>query len=181
MGLTRAFVALDLPETVQAALARVSARLSEGRIVEPENLHLTLVFLGEIDDLTLEEVHDGLGAVHASGFALRIGGLGVFGGEAPRALWAGVAADAALSHLQAKVAQAARRAGAEVPRRRFVPHVTLARFRPGRDAPPTRVLADHAGIALAPFPVRQFGLYASHLSGHGAAYEELARYPLSSG
>ena len=183
MGVTRAFAAIGLPEDARGALLRLTDRLRGGRRVDEENLHLTLVFLGELAEPELEEVHDAFGAVRCPGFSLRVTGLDCFGGARPRALWAGVEGEPALDHLQGKLAQAARAAGVEVPGRRFVPHVTLAQFKESAGPPAglAEVLTAHAGVRLAPFPVRGFGLYASHLTSDGAVYEELAAYPLVAG
>ena len=180
MGLTRSFVAIDLPEQTRAALSRIPVDLPRARIVDGDSLHLTLAFLGAIEASVLEEVHDALSGLRAPGFQMKIERLGCFGRARPRALWAGVVPDPALKHLQSKVSAAVRAAGTDLPRRRFVPHVTLARFASGaaEDAPLTRLIAAHAGLSLSPFPVRSFALFASHLGAHGAEYEELARYPL---
>jgi 2'-5' RNA ligase len=86
--------------------------------------------------------------------------------------------------LQRKIATAAMRAGVDLPARRFVPHVTLGRFRP---PPPEdrmrleRAVAMQGGFRAGPVPVTDFVLYRSTLSRHGSRYDELARYPLMAG
>ena len=85
-----------------------------------------------------------------------------------------------LRHLQAKVETAARGAGLDLPARRFVPHVTLARL-PERLASLGRLqqeVAMRSGYAAPRFAVADFRLYRSRLAASGASYEELARYPL---
>ena len=180
MGVTRAFVALPLPDRVRDGLATIAGEIPSGHPVDAEAMHLTLAFLGDQDEAALEELHDELSATHRPGFALRITGLGVFGGAQPRALWAGIAPEPGLNDLQKAVTRAARTAGIVLKHRRFVPHVTLVRFRKTwvEDAAFSRFVAGHAGFALPAFEVRAFALYASHLRADGALYEELARYPL---
>ena len=98
-------------------------------------------------------------------------------------VYAGVAANPALRHLQAKVDTAARGAGFALPARKYVPHVTLARLPDrleGRERL-ERAVAERGGYAAPAFPVAAFGLFRSHLAGGGAIYEELACYPLTDG
>ncbi|MEO0761285.1 MAG: RNA 2',3'-cyclic phosphodiesterase, partial [Pseudomonadota bacterium] len=127
----RAFVALPLPDRVAWALEGAQAGLPVGRAVPVENFHVTLVFLGELPGTVLEDVHDALSGVRAPAFSIAIDGVGLFGGATPSSLHARVTGDPGLAHLQAKVEQAARRAGVSVKAGRFVPHVTLARFGQG--------------------------------------------------
>lgn len=180
MGLTRAFVALPLPGDVRAALVRVQAGLPMGRRVAEEILHVTLLFLDDRTKDELEELHQALAALHCLAFDVRIDGLGSFGKPTPRTLWAGVAQVDGLASLQKSIGRAARQAGLKLPARRFMPHVSLARFRGGTepDAAFHRYVAGHAGLAMAPFRAQWFSLFGSTLHPDGAVYEELSAYPL---
>lgn len=177
----RAFVAIPLPEAVRSQLAVQQFLLPLPRKVEPEEFHLTLAFLGEVRDEVLEAAHEGFLALRMPEFRLGIEGLGMFGGEKPRAVFAGVSASEELARLQAKVERAARVAGIEVERRKFLPHVTLGRF-----SPPgledrmrlERAVAEGGGFRGGEVEVRDFRLYRSHLGVKGNRYEELACYPL---
>lgn len=177
----RAFLALDLPAAVRDRLVVLQRLLPVPRLVPPENLHLTLAFLGEIAEPVAEDVHLALAALRAPAFALTLRGVGLFGGGRARSVHAGVVPEPALIGLARKVGTAARRAGAAPEARRFLPHVTLARFRPG-EADPLRLEAAVAavqGFRAGPFDVTAFGLWRSYLGEGQASYLELARYPLS--
>jgi RNA 2',3'-cyclic 3'-phosphodiesterase len=176
----RAFAALALPEPVRFDLMLVQQGLAVPRPVPPENLHLTLVFLGDVAEPRLDDVDLAFGQLRAPGFELALAGLGMFGGSRPRAVYADARDSAPLRHLQAKVETAARGAGLDLPARRFVPHVTLARL-PERLAGLGRLqqeVAMRSGYAAPRFIVEDFRLYRSRLAASGASYEELARYPL---
>ncbi len=183
----RVFVALDLPEGMVAPLLRLQAGLPLGRAVPEENLHLTLAFLGEVAEGTAEAVAEGLEAARLPAVALALTGLELFGGHrssghGPNLLAVG-AGGAGLEALHAKVMRAAREAGAVLPRRRFRPHVTIARL--PRALGPKEVgrlqafVTLNGRFALPPEPAPTVTLYRSHLSHEGAQYEALASFALS--
>lgn len=178
----RAFLGIDLPPAVRGALQVQQFLLPMPRKVEPENLHLTLIFLGDCPDPALEAAHDGFEALRERRFNLSLQGLGLFGKDKPRAAWAGVAPSPDLLHLQTKVETIARRAGCPIETRKFVPHVTLGRFPP--PPPPDamrleRAIAMGQGFRTDPWEVTNLTLWRSHLTGKAPHYEVLARYPLS--
>ncbi|ROT95853.1 RNA 2',3'-cyclic phosphodiesterase [Histidinibacterium lentulum] len=179
----RAFVALDLPPGAEAPLVHLQERLPLGRATDPDTFHVTLAFLGEeVDDETLGMVHDGLAALRLPPVPVAVTGLGTLGSASPAILMAEVALTSELETLQARVASCARRAGLTLERRRFRPHVTLARFRhrvAGADLERLRrFLEAEARFRLEPVPVTSFALYASTLTKAGPVHEELARYRL---
>ena len=178
----RLFVALPLPGAVTGALQDLQDALGQGRPVPAENMHLTLAFLDEQTPLVAEAVHEELEGIARAGFVLRLRGLGTFGAAAPTVVFAGVEPCEALTGLRDAVHRAARAAGVTLPRERFRPHVTLARFGKGRAGPMpdrlARFMEAHATFAPEPFAVTRFGLYRSHLARDGATHDLLADYPL---
>ncbi|TDK43870.1 RNA 2',3'-cyclic phosphodiesterase [Antarcticimicrobium luteum] len=178
----RAFIAIDLPEEVTAPLVRLQAGLPAGRPVAEENLHLTLAFLGDQEEVVLEGLHYELEGIKAPPFELCFSGLGTFGGNRPRILFADVAPESALTDLHRRVTGALRRAGMVPPRERFHPHVTLGRFGNGAAADVAArlrgFLAEHGDTPLPGFAVTGFGLYESTRHPSGVRYELLARYDL---
>lgn len=178
----RCFVAISLPEPLLDRLAALQDAIPSGRVTPPENLHLTLAFLGELTEEAALAAHEALGGLRAVPFEVQIAGVDLFGGKAPRVLYAGVRRSEALHDLHARIRSRLVGAGLQLQRERFRPHVTLARFGrpPGRDetARLGQFLQAHAAFELPPFPVASFSLYRSEL-GHGPArHTELARYPL---
>jgi 2'-5' RNA ligase len=175
----RLFVGLALPESLRARLRGLCAGVPGARWVRPENFHLSLRFIGDIDEGVADDVDAALGVIAAPSFSLEPRGAGVFGktGRA-RVLWAGIAPNPALSDLRDRVEAAVVRAGLAVETRRFSPHVTLARL---KRAPAGRVeqfVVDHADFRADPFPVTRFYLYSSLLSSTGAVYTREAAYDL---
>jgi 2'-5' RNA ligase len=178
----RVFVAIDLPDPVRNAIETLQEALPLGRAVDAEQLHLTLAFLGEQPVDRVEAAHEALEAVAAPAFDLRLTGLGVFDERRPRVVWAGVAEDGPLRGLRARVLSALRGAGLAVERRRFRPHVTLARLDPldgGGEARLAGFLSRWQAFPCPAFRVEGFGLWRSTLRPDGAIHEELARYPLA--
>jgi 2'-5' RNA ligase len=177
----RAFLGIDLPQSVRGALQVQQFLMPLPRKVEPENLHLTLVFLGNCPEPVLEAAHEGFDALREQRFSLSLLGLGLFGKAKPHTAWAGVAPSPALKHLQAKVEGIARRAGCEVDSRKFTPHVTLGRFptpEPAEVARLERAVALGSGFRSDPWEVTELTLWRSHLTARGPQYEVLVRYPL---
>jgi len=183
----RLFLALDLPEEHRAEIGRRAARLEgdlpPARWVPPDNLHLTLAFLGD----TAEEAVPGLLAAVTPAFAgcgpleLRVTGAGTFPpGRPARIGWVGIDGGTALLDLQRRVAEAAaHRLGLEPDRRPFHPHVTLARPRRpwNRRASEALTRAFEGGVG-GPFPAAEGVLYRSELSPRGARYTAVERLPL---
>ncbi len=176
----RLFVALDLPASLRQILGLLAGGLPGARWVPTDNHHLTLRFIGEMPGWQAEEIDHALAAIRAPGFPLTLAGIGVF--EKPGrggALWAGVERTPALEHLRAKVETALQRIGLEPERRRFQPHVTLARLDNAPEAKLAAWLQAHGLFRAAPVPVRHFTLFSSRLGKDRAVYEAEAEYELT--
>jgi RNA 2',3'-cyclic 3'-phosphodiesterase len=178
--LIRLFVGIGLPPELKLRLSLLCTGVPGAKWVDPGNFHLTLRFIGEVDEGVASDIDEALAQIRAARFALALAGIGHFGnGERPRQLWVGVDKSPALLHLQDKVESALMRMGLPPETRKFTPHVTLARFR----APPgprfQGYLAEHALFRAEPVPVDAFSLIASYLTKSGSIYEDKADYPLS--
>ncbi|MBC6416455.1 MAG: RNA 2',3'-cyclic phosphodiesterase [Rhodospirillales bacterium] len=176
----RLFVALSLPEAVRVHLHSLAGRLTAARWLDRDSYHITLRFIGEVDGGLADDIAHELAGLDGRAFQLSLAGLDHFGeGSRARALWARVEKTEPLLRLQQKVEQALQRAGCKPERRRFTPHVTLARlYRTPPDALYSFILK-HSLLRLGPFPVEDFVLYRSFLRSEGALYRAEAVYPLA--
>ncbi len=180
----RVFVAIDLPDAVRAVLEDVQEQVPVGRLMMAETLHLTLAFLGDQPRDLLLAADEELARISAAPFEVQLHGLGTFGARSPSVLWAGIRPDPALTALRERVRGAVRLAGLELPRERFRPHVTLARFSRLREEELERLrrfLARFGGVGLPVFQVDRITLFQSRLSSEGAVHDALEEYPLASG
>ncbi|MBR0657534.1 RNA 2',3'-cyclic phosphodiesterase [Plastoroseomonas arctica] len=176
----RLFVALGLPEAVSSQLAGLIGGIPGARWVPPENYHLTLRFIGEVEPWRAEEVDEALAVIRAKPFDLTLTGLGLFE-KAGRinALWVGIERCEGLLRLQSKVETALQRVGLDPERRRFAPHITLART---ERAAPDKLISFVQAHNLFRAPVmriEEFCLYSSKLGKEQAVYVPEVAYPLA--
>ena len=177
----RLFVALALPDNIRWQLRLLSGGLAGAmRWVPPENLHITLRFLGEVDGRDAHYVDAALAGIRAPRFSLRLKGVDAFtSSQRVKAVYAGVEKQPALQHLHDKVESAVVRAGMEPDGQKFVPHVTLTR---PKDTPFNKLqhyLAEHSLFKTEPFEVTHFTLYSSEMGSEQSVYTALRSYALS--
>ena len=153
--------------------------LSGARWIDPENYHLTLRFVGDVDGATAHDFMLALSEIEMKPFDLRLSGLASFGGNRPRALFAGLALSEELQVLQHANERAAREAGLPPEGRNYKPHVTLARLRGARANAVATYLEHQGGVAAEPFTVSRFVLYSSRDSVGGGPYVIEAAYDLA--
>lgn len=175
------FIAIDLPKPVGWELCRLVADPPRGvRPVRPAQVHLTLHFLGEVDDEGQASLCKSLAQVRYEPFLIAIRGTGVFPPRGrPTVLWAGVAESARLAELHAAIGTAIESCGLEVERRTYVPHITLARLTPAVPrAWAARVLHETAGLEVDGLVVDRFHLYESRRLDGATEHSVMATYPL---
>jgi len=174
----RLFSAIEIPRSIAERLTLLRTRITGARWIDPENYHLTIRFIGDVDGATARDFTDALSGVELPPFALRLNGLGSFGGHKPRAIFAGIAHSEGLDALRRANERAAREAGLPPEGRNFKPHVTLARLRNARAGAVAAYLEHQGGIAVEPFTVSRFVLFSSRNSVGGGPYVVEAAYPL---
>src|ERR1700716_111752 len=163
----RIFTGLEIPPDVGQELGMLRGGLPGARWIDPENYHLTLRFIGDVDDSTAHEVASLLGRGRRPALELRFDALASFGGRRPRAVIATLAQTPALMELQAEHERLMQRVGLEPEGRRYTPHVTLARWRESWSRQVADYLATRALIAPLPFTVSRFVLFSSRASFGG--------------
>ncbi|NHM14727.1 RNA 2',3'-cyclic phosphodiesterase [Xiamenia xianingshaonis] len=168
----RTFIALELPEAFVdevAGMARALGGAVEGRFAPRENYHLTLAFLGDVDDATTQQAMGALDEACARAVPVRLAadGLGKFGRASDATLWLGIAEDDGLMALAASVREGLASRRVPFDPKPFKPHVTLAR----------RVRIPKALLPPVPFPEPVFAtkatLFKSTLDRQGAIYKPL--------
>ena len=177
----RLFVALDLPQAVKQSLEPLAKGLGDVRWLAPEQQHLTLRFIGDVDNGAVHDIAEALATVPARPFELTLKGLGHFPprGE-PRVLWVGVDKNLELASLKRRIDRALREAGMPPDAQVRAPR----HHRAHEPLSPTRLgtyLMRHSLYRSAPFPVSSFHLYSSWLRSDGAEHQIEASYELVPG
>jgi RNA 2',3'-cyclic 3'-phosphodiesterase len=176
----RLFTAVDIPNSVQAALEAMIGRLrTQAKIgwTTGEKLHITTKFIGEWPEERIEEMRRTLAGVGSAGvIRIAVRGLGWFPNPAnPRVLWAGVEAGPELATLARETEQAVHALGVEIEKRKYSPHLTLARIRERLPLDRLRRAVQAEGVAeCGAFEASSFYLYLSS----GGRYTRLAEFPL---
>ncbi len=176
----RLFTGLEIPPEVQPQLSALRGGLAGARWISPENYHITLRFIGDVDAAMARDIYAMLGECRHNGeITITINELGSFGGDKPHSVMAKVVLNPALTAMQSEQERLIRRVGLPAEARKFTPHVTLARV---RGTSPMSV-ADYIGtfghFPKISFTARRFVLFSSRNSVGGGPYVIEAAYPLA--
>lgn len=178
----RLFTGLEIPAEAGLFLSMLRGGLRGARWIDPENYHLTLRFIGDIDDRMADEVVDALDRIHRRPIEIRIDGLGSFGNGKPHSIWARVVPNQALIELQAEQERILQRIGLAPERRKYIPHITIARMKGGTtNEEAARWLAERGHFQAPAFTAARFVLFSSRSSIGGGPYLVEEAYPLEAG
>jgi 2'-5' RNA ligase len=178
----RLFIALPVPEDISEALVHLQSGVPDARWIAPENFHVTLCFAGEVQGGLMRDLEEELSDIASARFPVAIAGVEQFSsGKQPRVLVATVEKNDRLDWLHQKVTTVARNCGIEVERRKFRPHVTLARFPSGAETGHhiAQFMASFSTFRAGPWLADHFALYSSRSGGNNHIYTEEAAYDLS--
>jgi len=180
----RLFVALEIPSAVRENLAALLESLRvvspQTRWVRPQNLHVTLKFMGEVPETKLAATCSALaGGRSDQPVTLDFRGLGFFPNEKrPRVFWAGIDASPNLKTLAADLERAMEKLGIPREQRPFSPHLTLARFEPpGLPEKLRSAIQENAAREFGSFRTNQYHLIESKLKPSGAEYTTFESFP----
>ena len=188
--LMRAFIAIELPQEIKNTLSRLQAKLkaagADVKWVEPNNIHLTLKFLGEIDEQINGKVNSCLEKIRETQkpFTISLSSPGAFPNtSSPRVVWVGIKqGDAEIKGLTIFLEKQAAEIGLPTENREFSSHITIGRVRSGKNR---RELAEllsklsQNSLEDNPFPANKITLFKSTLTSRGPVYEVLKEFPLS--
>jgi 2'-5' RNA ligase len=181
----RIFVAIDLPEPLKQQLSALTVPIGGVRWTEPENLHLTLRFIGDVPSETAGEIQAALSDIQSPPFSLQFMGVGTFPAnprKPPRIIWAGLSNPPAIQSLHEKIEKVVRDLGPTPDNRPYTPHITLGRVKTADDHTVSAIgqfLERNAAFHTEAFIPIEFHLMESRLLPSGAKYTSLARYSLT--
>lgn len=176
----RLFIAIEIPDDLKKMIGRLRVEIPGARWMEAEQIHLTLAFLGEVEEASVELLTEELGCIKLPEFCLHFSWVGCFPGRhRPRVLWVGLEPQPRLQTLAAMIREAVRVCGIPQEERPFSPHITLARLKLPHPREADAFLDQPHKQKLPPFRVREFTLFQSRLTAQGAVHIPVRNYPLA--
>ena len=176
----RLFLAVDFPETIKKNLKSMFFGIPGARWIALDQLHLTVRFIGDVDGALFLDIKTALAETNISPFNIQMKGVGHFPPRgAPRVIWAGLEKSEPLLLLRKKIDAALLKIGVTPEKRKFSPHITLARL---KNTPPQKVanfLSGNGLFSQEPFHVDDFKLYSSTLTPKGAIHKVERVYSLT--
>ena len=175
----RLFTGLEIPADIGQTLSNLRGGLPGARWIDPENYHVTLRFIGDIDGMYANEVASMLYRVNRKPFEVKLRGLTSFGGKKPRAVVADIEPSKPLIELQAELERMMQRIGLDPEGRKFTPHVTLARLHDASSWDVADYLSVRGYFPSRVFTADRFVLFSSRASTGGGPYVVEDSYDLS--
>jgi len=175
----RLFVAIDPPAEIREQLVGICCGLPGARWIPPEQLHLTLCFIGEVSGSAFLDIREALEGIQVAPLSLRLQGVGFFPPRGqPRVVWAGIEKNEPLLVLQRKITTQLFQLGVEPENRKFSPHITLARLHQTPESRVGKYMEIQGLLRSEPFAVSSFLLYSSILGRRGASHTVEQKYHL---
>jgi RNA 2',3'-cyclic 3'-phosphodiesterase len=175
----RLFTGLEIPPDVCLSLSSLRGGLPGARWIDPENYHVTLRFIGDIDGVSANEIAMLLTRIDRKPFQVTVQGLSSFGGRKPRAVVATITPSRPLIELQAELERLMQRLGLDPEGRKFVPHVTLARLYDASSRDVADYLSVRGYFPSKVFTSDRFVLFSSRATTGGGPYIVEDSYTLS--
>ncbi len=175
----RIFIAIELPAEIKQNLIKIQSSFLDikARWVKPEHMHLTLVFLGEIEEKKLIEIEQVChqAAKNFNKFNIEFSGLGAFPNFGqPHTLWVGIKKSPVLQNLQQQISAGLIQKGFKIEKRPFQPHLTLARLKKQQDL--TAIISKFKQPEFGKFQVSEFNIFASQLFSEGPKHQMIKKF-----
>jgi 2'-5' RNA ligase len=174
----RLFVGIQIPGAHHPVLQGLQSGLVDARWIPPENFHVTLRFIGDVEADVAGDIALGLARIQAKPFTIELSGLEYFGRRRPRSLWTGVEPKEPLTQLAAKVDTALTYCNVNLEARKYTPHVTLAYLKGTNEHEVVKYVSERAPFKGPTIEIYEFCLLSSTLGSGGAAHRTLETYPL---
>jgi 2'-5' RNA ligase len=179
----RCFIAIDLPEDVKKEIFKVQTEISKisdvkMKLVEPENLHLTLKFLGEIDDAQANQIKEALNGIKFKKFEGTLNQIGIF--PTPnfiRVIWIGMEPSVLIKEMHAKIDEELSKLKIKK-EKQFESHITLSRVKFVKEKEALIAKLKEVKVPKLSFKVEDFVLKKSILTGQGPVYEDVTKFGL---
>lgn len=170
----RLFIAIEIPHSIKDDLVTLSPEIREARWVPPEQNHLTLRFIGDVQPPAVAALKQALSALSFPAFPLELRGVGHFppGRRPPRVLWVGISENPHLVRLHEAVERAVQEVDIAPEERPFSPHLTLARLKEPHGAAVALFEQRHRDLTYPPFEVHEIILFSSILTPKGAIHRK---------
>ncbi|SDR29125.1 RNA 2',3'-cyclic phosphodiesterase [Pseudovibrio sp. Tun.PSC04-5.I4] len=174
----RLFVGLELPSSTRMMLSLLRGGLRNARWIDSENYHITLRFIGDIDDRVADDIAFELSRIQRAPLTVKLTGLGSFGSGKPHVVWARVEPTQELTELQAEQERILQRLGLPADGRKYKPHVTLARLRGTSIVELAHWLGMRGEFSAPMFTAGRFVLFSAKAGVGGGPYLVEESYPL---
>lgn len=173
----RLFIAIDIPDTIKLFLKGMGRAIPHAKEVSEAQLHLTVKFIGDVESSVVLDIEERLTEVNFSAFTINLKGVGTFPPRGnPRVVWAGVQQEGELTSLRNEIERALANIGVPRSKKKFSPHITLARLKKGSRSDLQNFLMENSLFETPPFSISEFSLYSSKLSPKGAIHTCLRTY-----
>ena len=175
----RLFTGISLPRALCDRIHLMQGGIEGARWTAIENYHITLNFIGDVDETGAEDIDEVLSKIQIPKFELALNGTGSFSqGDRPTVLWLGLNPCDALSHLKDKIDRQFEMHRISFEKKKYTPHITMAYLKDPDEAKLIEFMQTHNLFTSKPFAVDEFVLFGSKKTKHGVFYDPVRRYAL---
>jgi RNA 2',3'-cyclic 3'-phosphodiesterase len=175
----RIFIGLDLPEDIKRSLGLLKSSVRGAKWVPLENLHLTIRFIGEVPENILQNIKEELREISFYNFKVKLKGVGLFSAKSnPKVIWVGLDPLEEIMELREKIDEALTKVNIPLEKKKYIPHVTLARLKGARFSEVAEYLQQGIGFFTREFEFGEMVLFSSKQKEEGSIYsvEEIFKF-----